>query len=191
VPLDSGLVAFPCAFEIAVAATTAAPATTARAIPFKIDFLFVAGRKSSMRTFGQRSIKSLSDVHEEMAVGASVAFTDDQFYMQALTRTYLPYPQGKKFDHIASFQRQNPSILIGRLEGRAANGHYTGGGAMFDIANEIEILERYASECALISNLATDRRARHENGELASEYRQRAENLKWYAQLVSNEQTPS
>ena len=63
------------------------------------------------------------------------------------------------------------------------------GGTMFDIGNEIEILERYASECALISNLATDRRARHENGELASEYRQRAEKLKYYAQLATNEQS--
>ena len=61
---------------------------------------------------------------------------------------------------------------------------------MFDICSEIETLERYASECALISNLATDRRARYENGELASEYRQRAENLKYYAQLVASEQSP-
>ena len=61
---------------------------------------------------------------------------------------------------------------------------------MFDIGIEIETLERYASECALISNLATDRRARYENGELASEYRQRAENLKNYAQFVASEQSP-
>ena len=58
------------------------------------------------------------------------------------------------------------------------------GGTMFDINDEIEILECCASECALISNLATDRRARRENGELASEYRQRAENLKTYAHLM-------
>jgi hypothetical protein len=51
-------------------------------------------------------------------------------------------------------------------------------GAMFDIETEIEKLECSASECALISDLATDRRARNENGELASEYRQRAEDLK-------------
>ena len=50
--------------------------------------------------------------------------------------------------------------------------------AMFDINMEIEILERCASECALISNLATDRRARVENGALAAEYRLMAANLK-------------
>jgi len=54
--------------------------------------------------------------------------------------------------------------------------------AMFDINMEIEILERCASECALISNLATDRRARVENGALAAEYRLMAANLKSYAQ---------
>jgi hypothetical protein len=53
---------------------------------------------------------------------------------------------------------------------------------MFDINMEIEILERCASECALISNLATDRRARVENGELAAGYRLMAAHLKSYAQ---------
>jgi hypothetical protein len=53
---------------------------------------------------------------------------------------------------------------------------------MFDINAQIEILERSASECALISGLATDRRARQENEQLASEYRQRAEDLKSCAQ---------
>ena len=56
-------------------------------------------------------------------------------------------------------------------------------GAMFDIETEIEKLECSASECALISDLATDRRARNENGELASEYRQRVEDLKSYVRL--------
>jgi len=54
---------------------------------------------------------------------------------------------------------------------------------MLDIDTEIEKLECSASECALISDLATDRRARNENGELASEYRQRVEHLKSYARL--------
>jgi hypothetical protein len=53
---------------------------------------------------------------------------------------------------------------------------------MFDIENEIELLERCASECALISSLATDRRARHTNEELACYYQNRAEELKSYAQ---------
>jgi hypothetical protein len=53
---------------------------------------------------------------------------------------------------------------------------------MFDINTEIEILERSASECALISRLATDRRARQQNEELASEYRQRIKDLKSRAQ---------
>jgi hypothetical protein len=52
---------------------------------------------------------------------------------------------------------------------------------MFDINWEIEILERCASECALISHLATDRRARLMNGELAAEYRLMATSLKTYA----------
>jgi hypothetical protein len=59
--------------------------------------------------------------------------------------------------------------------------------AMFDINTELEILERCASECALISGLATDRRARRHNEELASEYRQMAENLKSYARVISKE----
>ena len=49
---------------------------------------------------------------------------------------------------------------------------------MFDIAREIELLEQCASECELISGLATDRRARYENEQLALEYRQIAEDLK-------------
>jgi hypothetical protein len=56
-----------------------------------------------------------------------------------------------------------------------------GGESMFDIKGEIEKLECCASECALISDLATDRRARKEKGELASAYRQQAENLKTFA----------
>jgi hypothetical protein len=56
--------------------------------------------------------------------------------------------------------------------------------AMFDIKHEIEVLERCASECALISELATDQRARAVNLELASEYRQMAEELKSYAQFA-------
>ena len=67
---------------------------------------------------------------------------------------------------------------MGRLDGRD-----TWKGAMFDIDTEIEKLECSASECALISDLATDRRARNENGELALEYRQKAEDLKSYARL--------
>jgi hypothetical protein len=49
---------------------------------------------------------------------------------------------------------------------------------MLDINTEIEILERSASECALISGLATDRRARQRNEQLASEYWHKAEELK-------------
>ena len=51
---------------------------------------------------------------------------------------------------------------------------------MLDINREIELLERCALECALISGLATDQRARRENERLASEYRQLAEDLKSY-----------
>jgi hypothetical protein len=58
---------------------------------------------------------------------------------------------------------------------------------MFDINTAIEMLERCASECALISGLATDRRARHHNQELASEYREMAEKLKSYARVISKE----
>jgi hypothetical protein len=64
------------------------------------------------------------------------------------------------------------------LERAVVHGWWT----MFDINMEIEILERCAAECALISNLATDRRARIENGELAAGYRLMAANLKSYAQ---------
>lgn len=49
---------------------------------------------------------------------------------------------------------------------------------MFDINQEIELLERCASECALISDLAIDYRARRENLELAAEYRRIAHELK-------------
>ena len=49
---------------------------------------------------------------------------------------------------------------------------------MFDINREIELLERCASECELISGLATDERARYENEKLGSEYRHIAEELK-------------
>jgi hypothetical protein len=49
---------------------------------------------------------------------------------------------------------------------------------MLDIAKEIELLECCASECSLIANLATNKRARSENETLASEYRQIATELK-------------
>lgn len=49
---------------------------------------------------------------------------------------------------------------------------------MLDIQKEIELLECCASECLLIANLATDRRARSENEVLASEYQNIAEDLK-------------
>jgi hypothetical protein len=49
---------------------------------------------------------------------------------------------------------------------------------MFDINREIELLERCASECELISGLATNQRARYENEKLGWEYRQIAEELK-------------
>ena len=51
---------------------------------------------------------------------------------------------------------------------------------MLDLKREIELLERCALECALISDLATDRHARQENTKLAIEYRQLAEDLKSY-----------
>jgi hypothetical protein len=59
---------------------------------------------------------------------------------------------------------------------------------MFDIEGEIVLLERCASECALISELATDRDARYENQALASEYRQMAENLKSFHYLRLNKE---
>jgi hypothetical protein len=49
---------------------------------------------------------------------------------------------------------------------------------MFDLEKEIELLERCASECALISDLATDIRMRDENKKLAFEYKQIADDLK-------------
>jgi hypothetical protein len=49
---------------------------------------------------------------------------------------------------------------------------------MFDLEMEIELLERCAAECALISGLATDIRARDENKILASEYRKIAGDLR-------------
>jgi hypothetical protein len=49
---------------------------------------------------------------------------------------------------------------------------------MIDISQEIEMLERCASECELIAGLATDQRARYENEKLGSEYREIAEELK-------------
>jgi hypothetical protein len=49
---------------------------------------------------------------------------------------------------------------------------------MLDINQEIELLERCALECRLISDLATDHRARWENQELAAEYRRIAQELK-------------
>ncbi|MBR1194346.1 hypothetical protein [Bradyrhizobium sp. AUGA SZCCT0160] len=51
---------------------------------------------------------------------------------------------------------------------------------MLDLNREIELLERCASECALISDLATDQHAQQENRKLAIEYRQLAEDLKSY-----------
>jgi hypothetical protein len=78
-------------------------------------------------------------------------------------------------------QRKISPDLIEALKGAVTHGWWT----MFDINMEIEILERCASECALISNLATDRRARLENGELAAGYRLMAANLKSYAQKSS------
>jgi hypothetical protein len=49
---------------------------------------------------------------------------------------------------------------------------------MLDINREVELLERCASECSLIAELATDRQAKIKNEALASEYRQIAEHLK-------------
>jgi hypothetical protein len=56
-----------------------------------------------------------------------------------------------------------------------------GAGVMFDIEMEIELLERCAAECALISGLATDTQARAENGTLASEYKKMVQDLKSHA----------
>ncbi len=53
---------------------------------------------------------------------------------------------------------------------------------MLDLNREIELLERCAQECALISDLATDRRARQESENLASEYQRLAEDLRSYPQ---------
>jgi hypothetical protein len=49
---------------------------------------------------------------------------------------------------------------------------------MIDISQEIELLERCASECELIAGLATDQQARYENEKLGSEYREIVEELK-------------
>jgi hypothetical protein len=49
---------------------------------------------------------------------------------------------------------------------------------MTDLGQEIELLEQCATECALISDLATDRRARYENQKLALEYRKIADTLR-------------
>jgi hypothetical protein len=57
--------------------------------------------------------------------------------------------------------------------------------AMLDLKREIELLERCASECALISDLAIDRRAQQENKKLAIEYRQLAEGLKSYKLILT------
>ena len=54
---------------------------------------------------------------------------------------------------------------------------------MLDLNREIELLERCASECALISDLATDQHARQENKKLAIEYWQLAEDLKSCRQI--------
>ena len=51
---------------------------------------------------------------------------------------------------------------------------------MLNLNREIELLERCASECALISDLATDQQAQQENRKLSIEYRQLAEDLKSY-----------
>jgi len=48
---------------------------------------------------------------------------------------------------------------------------------VLDIDREVELLERCASECLVIAELATDECARAENEVLASEYRQIAEAL--------------
>ena len=61
-----------------------------------------------------------------------------------------------------------------------------GGSVMFDIEGEIVLLERCASECSLISDLATDRDARYESQALASEYRQMAEHLKSFQHVRLN-----
>jgi hypothetical protein len=53
---------------------------------------------------------------------------------------------------------------------------------MLDLSREIELLERCASECALISDLTTDRKAQQDNKKLAAEYRQLADDLKSYRQ---------
>jgi hypothetical protein len=56
---------------------------------------------------------------------------------------------------------------------------------MLDLNREIELLERCALECALISDLATDQRARRENERLASEYQQLAEDLRTYRGILT------
>jgi hypothetical protein len=55
---------------------------------------------------------------------------------------------------------------------------------MWDVSGEIELLERCASECELISDLATDPRARRENEALAAEYRQMARELRSILHIV-------
>ena len=51
---------------------------------------------------------------------------------------------------------------------------------MLDLDREIELLERCALECTLISDLATDQRARRENERLAAEYELLAKDLRTY-----------
>jgi hypothetical protein len=56
---------------------------------------------------------------------------------------------------------------------------------MLDLNREIELLERCALECALISDLASDQRARRENERLALEYKQLAEDLRTYRGILT------
>jgi hypothetical protein len=49
---------------------------------------------------------------------------------------------------------------------------------MVDMVRELDLLERFASECELVARLATDKRDRLENEQLALNYRQIAEVLR-------------
>ena len=55
---------------------------------------------------------------------------------------------------------------------------------VFDVERELELLERCASECSLIAESATDRRAKCEHQALASEYREIAEALRSYRRVT-------
>lgn len=58
---------------------------------------------------------------------------------------------------------------------------------MFNVQQEIELLERCAQECVLISQLATDPNARAANEHLADDYRRIADELRTFRQAENDD----